>query len=124
MLHRDSRAPARPEFGARLRNGRPPSKEVPALNDYELMFILAPDLEEEAVATTTERVKSYVTSRGGEVRSLEPWGRRRLAYPIQRYHEGAYHIAQLTLGSEHAIELDHSLKLNEQVLRYMIVRLD
>jgi small subunit ribosomal protein S6 len=88
------------------------------------MFILAPDLEEEAVATATERVRSYVTSRGGEVQSLEPWGRRRLAYPIQRYHEGAYHIAKFSLGPEHADELDHSLKLNEQVIRHMIVRLD
>ena len=94
------------------------------LNDYELMFILAPDLEEEAVSTATERVRSYVTSRGGEVQSLEPWGRRRLAYPIQRYHEGAYHIAKFSLGPEHADELDHSLKLNEQVIRHMIVRLD
>lgn len=88
------------------------------------MFILAPDLEEEAAATATERVRSYVTSRGGEVRSLEPWGRRRLAYPIERYREGAYHIAKFTLGPEHAVELDHSLKLNEQVIRHMIVRLD
>jgi small subunit ribosomal protein S6 len=88
------------------------------------MFILAPDLEDEAAATATERVRSYVTSKGGEVRSLEPWGRRRLAYPIQRYHEGAYHIAQFTLEPEHAVELDRNLKLNEQVIRHMIVRLD
>ena len=94
------------------------------LNDYELMFILPPNLEEEAVASTTERVRSYVTARGGEVQSLEPWGRRRLAYPIERFHEGNFHIAHFTLGPEHAIEVDHSLKLNEQVIRHMIVRLD
>ena len=88
------------------------------------MFILAPDLEDEAVSTATERVRSYVASKGGEVRSLEPWGRRRLAYPIQRYHEGNYHIAHLTLGPEQALELDRNLKLNEQVIRHMIVRLD
>jgi len=88
------------------------------------MFILPPDLEEEAANTARERVRSYVTSKGGEVRSLEPWGRRRLAYPIERYHEGVYHIAQFTIGPEHAIELDRSLKLNEQVIRHMIVRLD
>lgn len=88
------------------------------------MFILPPDLDEEAASTARERVRSYVTSKGGEVRSLEPWGRRRLAYPIERYHEGVYHIAQFTLGSEHTIELDRSLKLNEQVIRHMIVRLD
>ena len=88
------------------------------------MFILAPDLEDEAVTTTTDRVRTYVTSRGGEVRSLEPWGRRRLAYPIQRYHEGSFHIAHFTLGPEQALELDRSLKLNEQVIRHMLIRLD
>ena len=88
------------------------------------MFILAPDLEEEAVSTATERVRTYVTSRGGEVRTLEPWGRRRLAYPIERYHEGNYHLAHFTLDPEQALELDRSLKLNEQVIRHMIIRLD
>ena len=84
-----------PCFGARPGSGggRRPCKGGARLNDYELMFILAPDLEEEVVTTTTDRVRTYVTSRGGEVRSLEPWGRRRLAYPIQRFHEGNYHIA-------------------------------
>ena len=94
------------------------------LNDYELMFILAPDLEDEAVAATTDRVRSYVTSRGGDVRSLELWGRRRLAYPIQRYHEGNYHLAHFTLDPEQALELDRNLKLNEQVIRHMLIRLD
>jgi small subunit ribosomal protein S6 len=88
------------------------------------MFILPPDLEEEAVSTATERVRSYVTSRGGEVQSLEPWGRRRLSYPIQRYHEGNYHIAHFTLGPDQALELDRNLKLNEQVIRHMITKLD
>ena len=88
------------------------------------MFVLAPDLEEEAVATTTERVRTYVTARGGEVRSLEPWGRRRLAYPIQHYHEGHYHIAHFSLGPDHALELDRNLKLNEQVIRHMIIRVN
>jgi small subunit ribosomal protein S6 len=88
------------------------------------MFILAPDLEDDAVSTATERVRTYVTSRGGEVQSLEPWGRRRLAYPIERFHEGNYHLAHFTLEAEQAIELDRSLKLNEQVIRHMIIRLD
>ena len=88
------------------------------------MFILAPDLEDEAISAATERVRTYVTSRGGEVRSLEPWGRRRLAYPIKRYHEGNYQLAHFSLGPDHAIELDRNLKLNEQVIRHMIIRLD
>src|SRR5437667_11490134 len=67
----------RPCVGAKARSGggRRPCMGGARLNDYELMFILAPDLEEEAVTTATDRVRTYVTSRGGDVRSLETWGR-------------------------------------------------
>ncbi len=95
-----------------------------SLNDYEMLFILPPDLEDEAASGATERVRSYVASRGGEIKSLEPWGRRRLAFPIERYHEGAYHIARFSLSPEQAVDLDRSLRLNEQIIRHMIVRID
>lgn len=52
------------------------------------------------------------------------WGRRRLAYPIKRYAEGTYHVARLTLGRDQAQDLDRSLRLNEQILRHLIVRVD
>ena len=94
------------------------------LRDYEILFILPPDLEEEEANAATERVRTSVVSRGGEVKSLEPWGRRRLAYPIQRYHEGMYHLGRFSLGPELAIELDRTLKLNEQILRHLILKLD
>jgi small subunit ribosomal protein S6 len=97
---------------------------VHSLNDYEMMFILPPDLEEEAAKGTTETVRNYVASRGGEIKSLEPWGRRRLAFPIERYHEGVYHIARFSMSPEHALDLDRSLRLNEQVIRHMIVRVE
>jgi small subunit ribosomal protein S6 len=89
-----------------------------------LLFILPTNLDEEAATGTTERVRSYVTSRGGEVMSLEPWGRRRLAFPIMRNRDGMYHIARIALGPEQTVDLDRALRLNEQVLRHMIVKLD
>jgi small subunit ribosomal protein S6 len=88
------------------------------------MFILPPELEEDAATGATERVRSYVTGAGGEVHSIDVWGRRRLAYPIERHNEGVYHLAKFTLEPEHAVELDRSLRLNEQVLRHLIVCLD
>jgi len=94
------------------------------LNDYEMMLILPPDLDEEGANTTTERIRGYVTSRGGDVRSLELWGRRRLSFPLKRYREGVYHIAHFSLAPEQALDLDRSLRLNEQVLRHLIVRAD
>lgn len=88
------------------------------------MFILPPDLEEDAANGATELVRSHIVSRGGEVRSLEVWGRRRLAFPIDRYREGVYHIARFSLGPDQTLELDRSLRLNERVLRHMIVLTD
>jgi len=88
------------------------------------MFILPATLDEETATATTERVRGYISSRGGEVHSLEPWGRRRLAYPIERHPDGIYHIARISLSAEQTIDVDRALKLNEQVLRHLIVRLD
>ncbi|HZT08802.1 MAG TPA: 30S ribosomal protein S6 [Chloroflexota bacterium] len=94
------------------------------LRDYEILFILPPDLEEEEATATTERVRASVVSRGGEVKSLEVWGRRRLAYPIQRYQEGVYHIGRFSLGPEQEVDLDRSLRLSEQILRHLILKIE
>jgi len=88
------------------------------------MFILPSDLEEEVAAATTERVRSFVTTRGGEIRDMEVWGRRRLAYPIKRRQDGIFHLAHFTLDPELTIELDRALRLNEQILRHLIIRTD
>ncbi len=88
------------------------------------MFILPATLDDETRTATTERVRGYVASRGGEVHSLEPWGRRRLAYPIQRHQDGVYHIARISLSPEQTIDLERALRLNEQVLRHLIIRTD
>jgi small subunit ribosomal protein S6 len=89
-----------------------------------MMFILPPDLDAEGAEAATERIRGLVAARGGEVHKLDFWGRRRLAYPIERRHEGAYHIARFSLSPEQTVDLDHSLKLNEQVLRHLIVSID
>src|SRR5437867_2191026 len=99
-------------------------KAKAGVNDYEILLILPPDLEEEAAGNATERFKTYVTGHGGEIHTLEPWGRRRLAYPIQRYHEGLYHVGRFSLAPEQTPELDKTLRLNEQILRHLIVKLD
>jgi small subunit ribosomal protein S6 len=94
------------------------------LRDYEILFILPPDLDDDEATAATERVRTLVTSRGGEVKSLDLWGRRRLAYPIKRYHEGVYHLGKFSLGPDQESELDRTLRLNEQVLRHLILKVD
>ena len=91
------------------------------MREYELTFVLAPDLPEDAVTTTTERVSSLITNRGGEITKVDNWGRRRLAYPIRRHHDGLYTIMRFRLESNLTDELDRNLRLTEQVLRHLIV---
>jgi len=94
------------------------------MRDYELMVVLTPELDEEGVTTATERVTTMVTSRGGEVVDVQPWGRRRLAYPIQKYRDGFYAVAKLKLTPESTEPLERSLTLNESVIRHLLVRMD
>jgi len=88
------------------------------------MLILATDLDEEAATAATTRVRNYVTTRGGEVHSFDLWGRRRLAYPIGRRSDGMYHVARISLPPDQTIELDRALRLNEQILRHIIISVD
>ena len=94
------------------------------LRDYELMLILPSELEEGASQDTIQRVQGFITTHGGEVAAFEPWGRRRLAYPIKHHRDGIYHLARFTLGPDQAPELDRNLLRNEQVLRHLLVRVE
>lgn len=94
------------------------------MRDYELMVVLTPDLDEAGVTATTERLQALIGGRGGEIVDLQPWGRRRLAYPIQKHRDGFYAVAKLKLSPDAAEPLERSLKLNEAVIRHLLVRLD
>ena len=92
------------------------------MREYELMFVLAPDLQEDGVTTSTERVSSLITNRGGEITKVDTWGRRRLAYPIRHHLDGYYAVMRFRLEPNLTDELDRNLRLTEQVLRHLIVR--
>ncbi len=94
------------------------------MRDYELVMIVSPDVADEAVPSTVERVQGFVTEQGGEVKSVDAWGRRRLAYPIERFLEGSYVVAQLSLEPERVKALEETLKLSEDVIRHLVVKLE
>ena len=94
------------------------------MNAYELMLVLAPNAPEDAVSGVLERVNRYVNDRGGSVESQELWGRRRLAYPIHRFLEGQYYLTHLQLPPDATVELETQLRINEQVLRHLLLRRD
>jgi len=91
------------------------------LRDYELVMIVSPEVEDEAVSSTVERVQGFIAENGGEVKEVTPWGRRRLAYPIDRFVEGSYVIAQLALDPQQVGALEDNLKRSDDVIRHLVV---
>jgi len=91
---------------------------------YELMVILDPDIEERTVAPSLDKYLSVVKTAGGSVDNVDIWGRRRLAYEIDKKSEGIYAVVDFTATPQTAQELDRQLGLNEAVLRTKVLRLD
>ncbi len=94
------------------------------MRQYELMVILDPDLEERTVAPSLDRYLSLVTKDGGTVDSVDIWGRRRMAYEIEKKAEGIYAVVELHAEPDTVKELDRQLGLNESVLRTKVLRPD
>ena len=93
------------------------------MRTYEVLFILSPQVPEEEVTTLITDFKRVADSTGAKLSHEEAWGRRRLAYPIQKFHEGNYHL--FVFESDGSLsELDRRMRNAENVLRHMIVRTD
>ncbi len=94
------------------------------MRHYELMVILEPDLEERTVAPSLDQFLGVVRRDGGSVEKVDVWGRRRLAYEIDKRSEGIYAVIDLTADPASVTELDRQLNLNESVLRTKVLRPD
>ena len=92
--------------------------------DYELGFILNPEVSEEQTRAILERIEQIVNNHDGQVVKVNQWGRRRLAYPIQHHRDGYYVFIDMILAPETVLELDRTLKVSEEVLRQLITRRD
>ena len=94
------------------------------MRTYELVFIAQPELDEEALTSLVEGIQQTITDNGGEIVKTEAMGRRRLAYPIGRHVEGHYTLIHAAMERQALTELDRHLKLSEDVIRHLVVRLD
>ncbi|PJJ65314.1 30S ribosomal protein S6 [Compostimonas suwonensis] len=92
------------------------------MHQYELMVILDPEIDERTVAPSLDKFLNVVRNDGGTVDSVDIWGRRRLAYEINKKTEGIYAVVQLTAKSETTVELDRQLGLSEAVMRTKVLR--
>ena len=91
---------------------------------YELMLVLRPDAPEERIQAVLEKTTRQLTEAGGQIVKAAPWGRRRLAYPIDRYREGSYHILHFDAPAEAIVDLERTLLITEEVLRHLVVRVE
>lgn len=91
---------------------------------YELVFVVQPELEEEPLNALVNKVSQTISDLHGQVQQIEPWGKRRLAYPIKKYREGFYYLMLMELPASAVRSLDKTLRLTEDVIRYLIVRKD
>lgn len=91
---------------------------------YELMYIARPTLDEQALAALNDKVDKFITSLGGQVLKRDDWGKRHLAYPIAKYTEGFYSVLHIQLPPKAVRDLERNLKLAEDVLRHLIVKMD
>jgi small subunit ribosomal protein S6 len=94
------------------------------MNKYELCVVVSAKLEDDARAETVERVKEMVTRFGGAISDVDEWGKKRLAYEIRKMHEGFYYFIHFEAEPEVPAEIEGRIRIMDDVLRYLCVRLD
>jgi small subunit ribosomal protein S6 len=91
------------------------------MRHYEIVFIVHPD-QSEQVPAMVERYRTLVTGKNGHIHRLEDWGRRQMAYPIQKIHKAHYVLMNIEVDQETLDELEHAFKFNDAVLRHLIIK--
>ena len=94
------------------------------LQDYELVYIINPDVAEDALETKVNGISQFITSRDGVISSVDKWGKKKLAYPLQHYLEGNYILTKFKISPARCKELEANLKISEEVLRHLLVKVE
>jgi small subunit ribosomal protein S6 len=94
------------------------------MRDYELVFIVRPDLDDNAFKDVVERVRSWITEAGGTVSKVDLWGKRKLAYTIRKQKEGQYVLIKSQMPTEFCATLERNLRFLEPVMRFLVTTVD
>ena len=94
------------------------------MRSYEVVFIAHPDLDDNALTDTIDKVKGWITAAGGEVTKVEPWGKKRMAYAIRKRREGYYTLIVAQMPPTAVAELERRMRLHEPIMRYLVTRID
>lgn len=93
------------------------------LRDYELVFIISPEVEDEALDAAVDSVSRFITGKEGIISGVERWGKRRLAYPIKHFTEGSYVLSRFKMKPVWSKELEVNLQISEEILRHLLIKL-
>ena len=91
---------------------------------YELMLVIRPDVEDDRSQAVVDRTTRQILAAGGQIVKVAPWGRRWLAYPIDRHRDGSYQIVVFEAPADAIVELERTLLISEEVLRHLVTRIE
>ncbi len=94
------------------------------LQEYELVYILNPDMTDEALETRVNGISEFITTREGVVDAVDKWGKKRLAYPIKHFLEGNYILTKFKMSPAKSKELEANLRISEDIVRHLLIRVN
>jgi small subunit ribosomal protein S6 len=94
------------------------------VNKYETIYVIRPTVEEEGIKALVERFKNLIVEQGGQVEDVDEWGKRRLAYPIEKHKEGYYVLMHFTAEPHVPQELERNYKIADDIIRFLTIRMD
>jgi small subunit ribosomal protein S6 len=94
------------------------------LNDYELVYIVHPEVADDALDPVINNITQFITGKGGAVSEVVRWGRKKLAYPIKHVLEGNYILIKFKLDPSANKELENNLKISEKIMRFLLIKVD
>lgn len=94
------------------------------LQDYELVYILSPEMTDDVLDGKVEGINQFITARNGVIDNIEKWGKKKLAYPLKHFLEGSYFLTKFKISPTRCKELEANLKISEEVLRHLLIKVD
>ncbi len=94
------------------------------MREYEVMYIIKPNLEDDKYTEVIEKFNALIQANGGEILKTEPWGKKRLAYEIEKLREGYYVLLRINGSAELPMELERNFKIADEVMRYLVTRVE
>ena len=99
-----------------------PKVEDKRLKEYELIYIVSPEMTDEALETRINSITQFITGKEGVIDGVDKWGKKRLAYPINHFFEGNYVLTKFKMSPARCKELDANLRISEEIIRHLLIK--